>query len=157
MNLWSAPARERFISWKRIKNLHVFWICKGTHFLQKVPGGQALHFRALIKVWGPFTLCYKMLSLLLLKPENKSKLKSWLKQILSYCSGPGQQGKQSHPSEDVTQHRGGVTPQPGGISQISPAVHSQLWGSGWLSDLQAAQAGTLKIHQFMLKLLNDLF
>lgn len=132
------------------KNYMLFWVCKETQFLQKVARGQALHFRAVIQIWGGFKLallvhllfCYKTLSLLLLNPENKLKLKSWLKQpnqIVSYWSGLWWQGKQACPSEDVIQHSGGVTPQPGGITQIrcdnccchgATAVHSQLWGSG---------------------------
>lgn len=141
------PPVTRFISWKRIKHYMLFWICKGTQFLQKVARGQALHFRGLIRIWGKvyigstfsFTFCYKMLSLLLLNPENKSKLKSWLKQpnqVVSYWTGPQQQGKQAYPSEDVTQHRGGVASQPqekfpkSEVTIIAAKGPQQLWDSG---------------------------
>lgn len=160
----------------------LFWICKGTQFLQKVARGQALHFRGLIRIWGKvyigstfsFTFCYKMLSLLLLNPENKSKLKSWLKQpnqVVSYWTGPQQQGKLAYPSEDVTQHRGGVTSQPqekfpkSGVTIIAAKGPQQLWDSGtifrpWVRLPVFVVCSGWYItsphsHQYMLKLLND--
>lgn len=147
--------------------------------------GQALHFRALIQIWGRFILgplhllfATRKLSLLLLNPDNKAKLKYWLKQpnqIVSYWTGRWWQGKQSHPSEDVTQHRGGVFPParrnyPNQVWQLlllrvpsspQPAlglrVHSQTLGqapclvlcSGWYITSPHS-------HQFMLKLLHEI-